>query len=445
MLKKDFLSTRQTEVLNLLRKGLTNGEICRTLNISENTVKTHIACIYKILEVTNRAEAASIDLSEATPCNLKRQRQDIIVTFEKNSDLQQNSFAYNMFCAIIEAMHQYHLFKIRILPTDTVKSDSDYQIKVVAPQGEKNSLFFTLYQDETSYLLWSCLYKLQHENDIKIQAAHIAIQIFRNMTISAANRFEESQELNNNWWYASCYANIKMENRNKEAFSKCEIGLQSLLNAPKKNVYLMYTLTNVYYTAIVEHWVEAAPYTAKIGKIACNAMQDFPYSSYSQFMMALYNILIGNKSEAIAYFVQILTSIPQDVMARRYLTQIYLLVGQHEKAMEMLDENSRYITDMNQQPFQLIAKSFIHLLLGEYDQCEQLSRQILLIHPETPFARLFMVICNQKKGNTEESQKHIQKFKEFHPNLKKNDLIELLKGVTDKQKEDLIRHLDNLD
>ena len=54
------LTQRQIEVLSLLRKGLTNQEICKALCISPNTVKVHLANIYKILEVTNRTEAASI-------------------------------------------------------------------------------------------------------------------------------------------------------------------------------------------------------------------------------------------------------------------------------------------------------------------------------------------------------------------------------------------------
>ena len=54
------LTARQKDILNLLGKGLTNQEICRALDISANTVKVHLANIYKILEVTNRTEAVSL-------------------------------------------------------------------------------------------------------------------------------------------------------------------------------------------------------------------------------------------------------------------------------------------------------------------------------------------------------------------------------------------------
>lgn len=443
--KKEELSNRQIEVLTLLRRGLTNGEICRTLNISENTAKTHIANIYRILEVTNRAEAAAIDLDkEVTPAKSSH-KHDIVVAFEMNDNLQQSPQAHSIVYAIIEALHQYHLFKIRIGNSNEVNNGTDYQIKVAVTHGTSDSLFVTLYQDDSASLLWSYLQKVEANEDIKVTAVRIAIQIFRYMETSAAEKFAESVDFRLSWWYASCFAAIKMENRNKELFTKCESILRSIIDSQNDNIYPAFTLVNVYYTGIVEHWVEAVPYTEKIGKLACEAMRDTPYSAYAQFMMALYNILIGNKSDAIAYFVQILETNPQDVMARRYLTQIYLLVGKPNEALYQQEQNSLYVPEANQQPFQLFARSFIYLLQGDFDKCELISKQILMIHPDSPIARLFMVACNNRKGNQEEALRHKQKFRELHPNFKKSDIEHLLNGVTDYQKEGILSLLGNLD
>jgi DNA-binding NarL/FixJ family response regulator len=53
------LTTRESEVLSLLGRGLSNKMIARELNISEHTVKFHISSIYSKLGVSNRAEAVS--------------------------------------------------------------------------------------------------------------------------------------------------------------------------------------------------------------------------------------------------------------------------------------------------------------------------------------------------------------------------------------------------
>lgn len=51
------LTQRQLEILSLLVRGQPNKVMARTLGISENTVKTHLATIYGILQVTSRTQA----------------------------------------------------------------------------------------------------------------------------------------------------------------------------------------------------------------------------------------------------------------------------------------------------------------------------------------------------------------------------------------------------
>ena len=53
------LSTRETEVLGLLRKGLTNPDIAKVLGITRRTAKAHVAAILVKLEATDRTEAVT--------------------------------------------------------------------------------------------------------------------------------------------------------------------------------------------------------------------------------------------------------------------------------------------------------------------------------------------------------------------------------------------------
>jgi len=54
---RNLLSSRETQVLDLINSGFNNKEIADKLFISLSTVKTHINNIYKILEVKSRREA----------------------------------------------------------------------------------------------------------------------------------------------------------------------------------------------------------------------------------------------------------------------------------------------------------------------------------------------------------------------------------------------------
>lgn len=52
-----ILTRRQKEVLNLLTQGLSNKQIAGALDLSENTIRVHVAAILKQLGVRNRTEA----------------------------------------------------------------------------------------------------------------------------------------------------------------------------------------------------------------------------------------------------------------------------------------------------------------------------------------------------------------------------------------------------
>ncbi|OJT22419.1 DNA-binding response regulator [Archangium sp. Cb G35] len=53
------LSNRETELLQLIAKGVSNSEAARLLNLSKATIRTHLEHIYRKLEVTNRVEAVT--------------------------------------------------------------------------------------------------------------------------------------------------------------------------------------------------------------------------------------------------------------------------------------------------------------------------------------------------------------------------------------------------
>ncbi len=51
------ISTREVEVLEMLAAGHANKVIARRLDISPNTVKTHVARLFEKLEVASRTQA----------------------------------------------------------------------------------------------------------------------------------------------------------------------------------------------------------------------------------------------------------------------------------------------------------------------------------------------------------------------------------------------------
>ncbi|MCP4360986.1 MAG: response regulator transcription factor [Chloroflexi bacterium] len=56
----DKLTQRETEVLHLLARGLSNAEIAAKLHLSEGTVRNHVSAIFAKLDVADRTQAAII-------------------------------------------------------------------------------------------------------------------------------------------------------------------------------------------------------------------------------------------------------------------------------------------------------------------------------------------------------------------------------------------------
>ena len=58
------LTSREQELLELLVRGHSYGDAAKALQISVNTVQTHVRSIYRKLEVSTKAEAAYVALKE---------------------------------------------------------------------------------------------------------------------------------------------------------------------------------------------------------------------------------------------------------------------------------------------------------------------------------------------------------------------------------------------
>lgn len=61
--QKAGLSQREIQVLDLIARGQSNGDIARALNISEHTVKTYVERMFRKLDVHTRSEAAALAVS----------------------------------------------------------------------------------------------------------------------------------------------------------------------------------------------------------------------------------------------------------------------------------------------------------------------------------------------------------------------------------------------
>ena len=235
------LTSRQKEILALLRKGLTNNEICKTLNISANTVKAHLANIYKILEVTNRTEAVSTKADEKNfSDDIKK---DLNIIFLKKNDISAFPKANGLYYALVESLHQYHIFRISDTAEATV--EPAFSIDVSAAEDKDETLFLSVRLGSTHEMLWTTSVKISSDNILEI-AQKAAMLLFRHIVLATANIKYTPQSPIPYWWYATAHCNIKFENRSKDTFNYCKDMLTPLATGEIYSEQAAYTLALVY-------------------------------------------------------------------------------------------------------------------------------------------------------------------------------------------------------
>jgi DNA-binding NarL/FixJ family response regulator len=62
--RRDGLTSREVEVLELLAEGLTHRQIARRLGITDKTARNHMANVYEKLEIHGRAQAVLYAIRE---------------------------------------------------------------------------------------------------------------------------------------------------------------------------------------------------------------------------------------------------------------------------------------------------------------------------------------------------------------------------------------------
>ena len=436
--KKQELTSRQQEILTLLRKGLTNNEICKTLKISPNTVKVHLAHIYKILEVTNRTEA--VTAGQTTNNVTENTLKDLKVIFNIKKDIPENSKAYNLYLLIIEAIHQYRVFRIE---ESTEKcEDASFKIEVSSSSEKEDSLYISTRIGHSNELLWNLSIKINTDN-LLVLAQKSAIQLFREIILESAKLKHSPNKAIPNWWIETAYCYARLENRSEDSFEICKQILPPFVSGDNYCEVSLYVISLAYYFAIIENWGNIQENSVKLSEFARKAMHSAPYSIYSQIIMALYNITSGSKAEAVAYLKQVIEANPQMVLARTILTQIYMLTGQESLAMELNDDSIQRLPELAlQSTYQ--ARAFILLMKGQFEECKTLANQILIFNPKALAVRLIMIACCNILGNTEDCDSHIKALYEYYPNLTIKDVEQLLKGVSEQRKSFFLSKLQKI-
>ena len=417
------LTQRQKEVLALLRKGLTNQEICKALNISPNTVKVHLANIYKILEVTNRTEAVSVLTYKASS---KSTVQLLFFGLEK---LKSNESAHFFFLSLVKNLHRFELLNIQVAPPDSQNSSSDFWVNTNFSDGRTPTLFLSLHHTNSPEILWSTSFSFSKNDDLELEVSRLTIHLWRQIELASARLYKQDASLEPKWWYLTSYHRIKTEARTKESWLEAKEALHALAQEKEPSIYVSFILATIHYKALLERWCPLSEYESRIRELAAHAMRFNAGSQYSMFIIALANILAGDNNHSISYLKKITAINPLCIRTRNLLAQLYMLQGKEDLGLEEVSFYEKMNIDFVDQPYNCATKAILLFLAKRFNECIQFCSEILFIMPETVIPRITMISVLGWEHRSEEAKKHVELFKKHHPNFKLDQLGNVIQGI----------------
>lgn len=430
------LTQRQTEVLSLLSKGLTNQEICKALCISSNTVKVHLANIYKILEVTNRTEAVSV-LSMTKSSS----KMEVQLFFGDLEQIESHNDAKYFYLSLIKKLHQFELLNIQMVPFDFQNKSSDFWVKAYFSDGDYSSLFLSLHHVKTPEILWTTSYSFSKKNDLEQDSSRLCIQLWSQIELASARLYKRDSSLEPQWWYLTSYHHIKSDARTKESWIDAEKAILALPEKEKNHFYVSSILASMRYKAVLEHWCYHEEYESLIRGLATYAMRFNSQSQYSMLIIAFANILTGNQDQSAFYLEKILAVNPLNIRARQLLAQIYMLQDKVEQGLQELTYYDKMNPNLIEKPYILAIRALMLCLTQRFTECILFCSEILFIMPETPIPRLMLISALGWENRLDEAKKHIALFNKYHSDFKLENWDSLIQGIHSEKKALLLKGL----
>ena len=422
------LTARQKDILNLLGKGLTNQEICRALDISANTVKVHLANIYKILEVTNRTEAVSIFSSDA-PEEERTAAENVKLLFEKNDDVEKSDNGSFFYHTLVNNINQFELLDIQMCSRELAQKSSHFWVECSFSSGPHPNLFLTLHHRNVSEILWSYSLSFAPGENLNLEVSRVSITLVRKIEKASAQLFKRGKFVEPGWWYESCFYRESCVTRVKDEYHKAMGAVKKITAKESTPIYTSFVMANLLYTACLEHWILIEDCVGELKRLGAGVIRENFDSQYAMYINALVSILSCDNERAVHYLKMVLEKNPLNVGARKLLAQMYVLIGNEIAGFRELEIYQDVYPNSSQEPFALAMKALMYFLSRKFGECIELCKEILFIMPDTPLPRLILVSALGHTGQKEEAKKQSEIFWKFHRDFKLKNLDNLLNNI----------------
>lgn len=390
MPEDNSLSQRQLEVLELVSKGCSNSDIARLLHLSNNTVKTHLSNILRILDLSNRTEAS---VWYEQHYNQELQGQFLRLTVRADADVTEYG---DLTLDLADILGRRDLIQI-------CENDAECLYTLELRKNENNQLFLALlYQDvhPSRQMLWS---KVLEDPGAPRVACHLAAQLGNKLVNHYATEVLATRSAITGLT-PLFLVEYKLRHRSQQHLTEAHESLSQLHqrypDVPIVNSYRAI----VVYVSLLEGFLpataESLQMLAESAQYACNMA---PESALAQQAFALH-CMLKKRYELALKHISLAVEINPILESALFLNgQVLALNGHYQQALASYDDYLALYPEGELSGRCYAGMCLVHYLSGNFAEAKELAHQAMLYN-QTVQAGLCLVLISIAVREEDERQ-----------------------------------------
>lgn len=444
------LTPRQREVLELAAKGLTNAEICSVLGISMGTVKVHLAAIYRVLEVSNRTEAAMAlaeleraeqrgtaqegDAGAAPGADIEARRAVAVLPFQDLSGgPEPDAFADGLVEELITRLSRWRWFPViarqssfalRGRDGDWIEIGRDLGAAYVVEGSVRRAdgrvrVTAQLIETRAKHHVWAESFDRPLADVFRIQddiARAIASAIHPELVQSEAQLARVAAPNDLGAWELAMRGLAHLERRDRAGHEEAVRCFEAALARDPENLVGAYGRTMAHYQALFFQWSEdPASSLAALREAAALCHRIAPDDPYTLIARSTAFMLTGEVERAARALRTAVERNPSSARAYSFLGQLVAMQGEPDDGIALLEEALR-LSPRDPQRFAMKASIAIsHFGAGRLEETCRGLHEALGLREEEPLPWAMLASASALLGRTAEAELARQELLRLQP------------------------------
>lgn len=428
-------------MLQLLARGLTNQEIGGILQISGETVRTHVSAVLYRLEVSNRTEAAA--LYRAFSVSTDRVSQilacpaiAVLPVIVLDQDTSAATIAAGLTRDLVALFSRWCCFPvIANVSTQDSRSRGGTSQEIGASLGARFLVDGALRTAGTHFritativdaLNGSCVWAEAHDFprdalfEMQDAVCHAIVAAAYPQLISTVQRtlLRGPRPADLQAWELAQEALLLQAAREREENQRAQEGFSAALSREPTLILAHFGLGLASYDELLNQWGPKQPALDRLASCAESCINLGPHMAEGYFLAARHRQALARQLDAIGPLKQAISNNPSFAAAHALLGQVLLMAGQNEEGLQ----RTKHACRLGPRAF-VAGLAAAHFLRGEYAEALTFAEDALDRNPRYPFALMLAAASAWWADDPERAARHCQSLFSVHPSFSAQDFM----------------------